>query len=82
METMTLTINLPKEIGAALENRAKTSGTNLTEYVETMIAAQVKRPTFRELFADVRENIRVGDEDLEKEIDAAIAESRRAKHKK
>lgn len=82
METMTLTIHLPKEIGAALEDKAKTNGTGLAEYVEMIIAAQIKRPTFRELFADVRENITVSDEDLEKQIDAAIAESREAKHKK
>ena len=82
METMTLTINLPKDVGMALENKAKTSGTGVAEYVETMIAAQIKRPTFRELFADVRENISVSDEDLEKQIDAAIAESREARRKK
>jgi hypothetical protein len=82
MDTMTLTINLPKEVGAALENKAKTSGRDLVEYVETMIAAQVKRPTFRELFADVRENILLSDEELEKEIDAAIAESHEARRKK
>ena len=82
METMTLTINLPKEVGAWLENKAKTSGTGLAEYVETMIVAQIKRPTFRELFADVRENIAVSDEEMEKQIDAAIAESREARHKK
>ena len=44
-----------------------------------MITKQVKRPTFRELFADVRENIAINDEDLEKEIDAAIKESRQAR---
>ena len=82
METMTLTINLPKEVGAALENKAKSDGKDVAEYVETMIAAQIKRPTFRELFSDVRENISVSDEGLEKEIDAAIAESREAKRKK
>lgn len=77
-----MTINLPKEVGAALENKAKTSETGLAEYVETMIAAQIKRPTFRELFADARQNTAISDEDLEKEIDAAIAESREAKRKK
>ena len=82
METMTLTINLPKDVGAALENKAKTSGKDVAEYVEIMIATQIKRPTFRELFADVRENIAVSDEDLEKEIDAAIAQSREARRKK
>ena len=79
---MPLTINLPKEVGAALENKAKRSGTGLAEYVETMIAAQIKRPTFRELFADVRENITVSDKELEKQIDAAIVESREARRKK
>lgn len=79
---MTLTINLPKEVGAALENKAKTSGRGLAEYVETMLAAQIKRPTFRELFADVRENITVSDEEMENRIDAAIAESREARRKK
>ena len=78
---MTLTINLPKDIGAALENKAKTSGTGVAEYVETMIAAQIKRPTFRGLFSDVRKNIAVSDEDLEKQIDTAIAKSSEARRK-
>ena len=81
METTTLTINLPKDVSVALENKAKTSGKGVAEYVETMIVKQIKRPTFRELFSDVRENINIGDEDLEKEIDAAIAESREARRK-
>lgn len=79
MDTMTLTINLPEDVGTALKNKAKTSGKNVAEYVETMIAAQVKRPTLREYFADVRESIAVSDVELEKVIDAAIAESRGAR---
>ena len=82
METMTLTINLPEDVGAVLESKAKLRGTGLAEYVETMITAQAKRPTFRELFADVRQNISLTDEELEKEIDAAIIESREAKSKR
>ncbi len=78
METMTLTINLPEEVSAALKNKAKTTGKNVVEYIETMIATQIKRPTFRELFADVRKNITISDEDLEKRIDAAVSESREA----
>ncbi len=81
METTTLTINLPKDVSVALENKAKTSGKGVAEYVETMIVKQMNRPTFRELFSDVRENINIGDESLEKEIDAAIAESREARRK-
>lgn len=76
METMTLTIHLPKDIGSVLERKAKTDGKGLSEYVETLITTQVKRPTFRELFADIRESISISDADLTQEIDAAIAESR------
>lgn len=43
------------------------------------MSGKPKRPTFREIFGDVRENIPVGDKDLEKEVDAAIAESREAR---
>lgn len=82
METTTVTINLPKDIGAVLENKAKISGKGVAEYVEDLIVKQIKRPGFRELFADVRENINISDEDLTNEIDAAIGESRKARRKK
>ena len=79
MDTMTLTINLPEDIGTALRNRAKKSGKEVGEYVETLITTQVKRPTYRDLFADVRKSLSVSDDELEKDIDAAIAESRNAR---
>lgn len=81
METMTLTINVPKNVGAILEEKAKTDGKELVEYVEDLVAKQASRPTFRELFADVRRNDILSDEDLEKEINAAVKESRQAKSK-
>ena len=79
MDTMTLTIKLPEDIGAALRNKARKSGKQVGEYVETMIATQVMRPTLREFFDDVRESVTVSDDELEKHIDAAIAESRKAR---
>jgi predicted HicB family RNase H-like nuclease len=82
METVTLTIRLPKDVGSALERRAKTNGKGLTEYVETLITTQAERPNFRDLFADVREGISVGDKELTQEIDAAVAESREVRSKK
>lgn len=82
METTTLTINLPKDVGLALENKARISGKDVVEYVEELVSKQVKLPTFRELFSDVRENINVSDEDLAKDIDAAIKESREARRRK
>ena len=66
----------------ALEDKAKVSGKGVAEYVEDLVVRQVKRPTLRELFSDIRENINVSDEDLEKEIDAAIRESREARRAK
>jgi len=82
METTTLTINLPRDVSVALENKAKVSGKGVAEYVEDLVVRQVKRPTLRELFSDIRENINVSDEDLEEEIDAAIRESREARRAK
>lgn len=79
METTTLTINLPKNISAVLESKAKVRGKGVAEYVEELIEKQIKLPTFRELFSDVRENINISDEDLANEIDTAIKESRQAK---
>lgn len=78
METMTLTIHVPKNIGIILEEKAKVDGKELVEYVEEIVVKQADNPTFREFFADVRRNITLRDEDLEKEIDAAINESRRS----
>lgn len=82
METMTLTIHVPKDIGAILEEKAKSNGQDIVEYVEDLVAKQASHPTFRELFADVRANINLSDEDLEKEIDAAIAESRQMRRER
>ena len=76
METIALTISLPKDVGAALENKARVSGKGAAEYVAEMVARQVRRPALRELFADVRQDITLDDAKLTDEIDAAIAESR------
>lgn len=82
METMTLTIHVPKNVGIILEEKAKVDGKELVEYVEEIITKQADKPTFRELFADVRRRNALSDEDLENEIDAAITESRQAKRVK
>lgn len=78
METLTLTIHVPKNIGIVLEEKAKNDGKELIEYVEEIVTKQAGKPTFRDLFADVRQNIFLSDEDLEREIDAAVKESREA----
>jgi len=80
METMTLTIQVPKNIGIVLEEKARNDGKELTEYVEEIVTKQAGKPSFRDLFADVRQNISMSDEDLEKEIDAAVKESRESEN--
>ena len=79
METMTLTIHVPRNVGMILEEKARTDGKELIEFVEDLVTKQAARPNFRELFADVRQNNSLSDEDLEKEIDAAVKESRELK---
>ena len=79
METMTLTIHVPRNVGMILEEKARTDGKELIEFVEDLVTKQAARPNFRELFADVRQNNSLSDEDLEKEIDVAIKESRELK---
>ena len=59
-----------------LEEKARTDGKELIEFVEDLVTKQAARPNFRELFADVRQNNSLSDEHLEKEIDVAIKESR------
>ncbi len=76
METMTLTIHVPRNVGMILEEKARTDGKELIEFVEDLVTKQAARPNFRELFADVRQNNSLSDEHLEKEIDVAIKESR------
>lgn len=80
METSTLTIHLPKDISVELEKKAKSSGKNSAEYVEDLVSKQVKRPTFRELFADVRESITIDDDELEVAIRTAVKQSRQPNH--
>lgn len=57
MDTMTLTINLPKDIGAAVADKAKLSGRNSVEYVEDLIAREVKRPSLDEILAPFRKEV-------------------------
>ena len=76
---MTLTIHVPRNVGMILEEKARTDGKELIEFVEDLVAKQAVRPNFRELFADVRQDNSLSDEDLEKEIDAAVKESRELK---
>lgn len=75
METMTLTINLPKDIGVALENKAKLSRRDAAEFVEDLVTKEVNRPSFDEILAPIRKGFEESG-DSEEEILAFFEEIR------
>jgi hypothetical protein len=67
METMTLTINLPRDIVLTLENKAKISGRDSAEYVEDLITKELSSPSIDEILAPFRKQVEesgINDEDL------------------
>lgn len=57
METMTLTIQVPKNIGAVLEEKARNQGKDVAEYVENLIEKDVdRRKTLDEILAPLRKD--------------------------
>ena len=82
METMTLTINLPKDVGAALENKAKLSGRDATEFVEDLVMKEVNSPSLDEILAPFRRQVEesgITDEELDELFTKARKEVFKAK---
>jgi len=78
METMTLTIHVPKNIGVILEERAKVDGKDVAEYVESLIEQDIdKRKTLDEILAPVRRNFAESGM-TEDELDELIETERQA----
>ena len=78
METMTLTIHVPINIGAILEEKAKSSGKDVSEYVEDLIEKNIDRPkTLGEILAPVRKNFAESGM-TEEELDELIETERQA----
>lgn len=78
METMTLTIQVPKNIGIALEEKAKNDGKELIEYVEGLLEKDVDRlKTLDEILAPIRRNF-AESEMSEEDLDALIESERQA----
>jgi hypothetical protein len=74
METMTLTIQVPQNIGAILEKKAKNQGKDVAEYVETLIEKDIdERKTLDEILAPIRKNFAdsgMSEDDLDKLIES------------
>jgi hypothetical protein len=76
---MTVTITIPAELEAKIAERAAKKGVTLEEYAREVLERDVEMPTLRDLFAPVREQIRVAgvtDEELTDQIEDAVADVR------
>lgn len=78
METMTLTIQVPRNIGIKLEERAKIQGKETVEYIEDLIEKDLeRRQTLDEILAPVRKNF--ADSGMtEEDLDTLIESERQA----
>lgn len=79
----TITITLPSELERVIAGRATASGKKLEEYALDVLRRDAELPDLRELFADVRDQIEasgVSDDELDEQIEAAVAEVRARKH--
>lgn len=74
METTTLTINVPKNIGAMLEEQARNNGKNISDYIKELVEeAGNKQKTLDEILAPVRKNFAdsgMSEEDLDDLIES------------
>jgi hypothetical protein len=78
----TITITLPAELERAISAKASANGQKLEDYLLQIIQKDAERPSLREIFADVHAYIEargITDEELEADINAALAEVRAAR---
>ena len=57
METTTVTINLPKEVGVVLEKRAEDSGQDFETYIKNIVETQAKKMTLDETLRPIRQAV-------------------------
>ena len=68
METTTVTINFPKDVGMVLENRAQVSGQDVETYIKNLVETQAKKMTLDETLAPIRRAVEksgLSDEELD-----------------
>ncbi len=77
---MNIQITIPKHLEAKIVKRAVAQGVTLEQYVREVLDRDVSRPTIRELFEPVREQIRASganDRQLAAQIDTAVKQVRK-----
>jgi hypothetical protein len=80
---MSITITIPAELEPLLLKQATVTGKAVEEYALDLLKKGAELPTISELFADVRAEFEASgmtDEELESEIEAAVAEVRAERH--
>ena len=76
---MSTSITIPTELEEKIAERAAEQGKDVEEFVLEALSRAVETPSLRELFADVREQIRttdVPDEEADARIESAVKEVR------
>lgn len=77
---MSTTITIPTELERRIAGRAATEGKDVEQFALEALSRAVETPSLRELFADVREQVRVSDvsnEELDTRIETAVKEVRK-----
>lgn len=80
LDTMSTTITIPTELEKRIAGRAATEGKDVTQFAIEVLERAVETPSLRELFADVREQVRASDlseEELDNRIETAVKEVRK-----
>ena len=75
----TITITLPSDLEQLVLEKAAADGKELEEYTLSVLRKDAELPDLRDLFADVRADIKargITDEEVEQDIEAALAEVR------
>jgi hypothetical protein len=76
---MSTTITIPTELEEKLAGRAATQGKDMEQFALEALSRAVETPSLRELFAEVREEVRDGvpEEQLDAKIESAVKEVRK-----
>lgn len=77
---MSTTITIPTELERRIAGRAATEGKDVEQFALEALSRAVETPSLRELFADVREQVRVShlsDEELDTRIETAVKDVRK-----
>lgn len=77
---MSTTIKIPTELAEKIAGRAATQGKDVEQFALDALSRAVETPSLRELFADVREEMRasgISDDELDVKIESAVEEVRK-----